>query len=592
MIERVSVLLGKFLIWRVRNVSQKHFVLILSFLVGVFSGLAAIVLKNSVHALHVFLTSGFTIDGQNYLFLAYPMLGILITVLIVKYFIKDNLGHGVSKILYAISKKGGYIKPHNTWSSILTSTFTIGFGGSVGAEAPIVYTGSSIGSVLGRLFRMNYKTIVLLMGCGAAGAIAGIFKAPIAGLVFVLEVLMLDLTTASIIPLLIAAVTAASLSYFFLGEGAEFTFHLAAPFLLDNIPYYILLGILGGFVSLYFTRSVMFVERHLGRIKNVYYKWAVGGIVLSLLIFVFPPLYGEGYETIKSLLDGQADAVMGTSMFYFLHQNNWAVLGFLMLLIVFKVFATATTTGSGGIGGIFAPTLFLGGVFGYSFARFLNSFGTNLPTSHFTLVGMAALMAGVMHAPLTAIFLIAEITNGYGLFIPLMITSTIAFLTIIYFEPHSLYTKGLADKGELITHHKDKAVLTLMRLDRVLETDFISIQPTMTLGQMVKIISASKRNIFPVVDVENRFIGIVLLDDVREIMFDYQIYDKTLVEDFMSLPPETIEFNEHMDEVMRKFEDSKAWNLPVVNNGVYMGFVSKSKIFSVYRKVLNNFSYE
>ncbi len=588
---KLNRIIGKILIWRVKNISQKHFILILSLLVGVFSGLAAVILKNTVHFTHHMLTENFNLENRNYLYLAYPMIGILITILIIKFFIKDSLGHGVSKILYAISKRGGHLKSHNNYSSIITSTFTIGFGGSVGAEAPIVLTGASIGSSLGRLFRMNYKTIILLMGCGAAGAIAGIFKAPIAGLVFTLEVMMLDLTMASIIPLLISAITASTIAYFFLGKGAEFAFTLEAPFLLNNIPYYVLLGIIAGFISLYFTRGIMQTEKQFGKMKNPFSKWIVGGLSLSLLIFLFPPLYGEGYQTIIALLNGNSQSVMGESFFYGWHDNAWALIAFLVLLIIFKVFATAATTGSGGIGGIFAPTLFMGGVTGYLFAKLINMFGfSDVPSSHFTLVGMAGMMAGVMHAPLTAIFLIAEITNGYGLFIPLMITSTIAYLTIMYFEPHSLYTKRLAQKGELITHHKDKAVLTLMRLEKVLETDFKSVYPEMTLGELVKVISASKRNIFPVVNHRNELRGILLLDDIREIMFNHDLYNETTVQELMSLPPAMIEIDENMDKVMRKFEETSAWNLPVVKDGKYLGFVSKSKIFSVYRRVLIHYS--
>lgn len=588
---KINRLLGRFLVWRVKNINQKHFILILSLLVGIFSGLAAVILKNTIHATHSLLTHNFNEENLNYLYLAYPMIGILITVILVKFVVKDNLGHGISKILYAISKQNGHIKHHHNYSSILTSTFTIGFGGSVGAEAPIVLTGASIGSTLGRLFRMNTKTIFLLIGCGASGAIAGIFKAPIAGLVFTLEVLMLDLTMASIVPLLISAVTSATVAYFFLGKEVEFAFTLEAPFLLNNIPYYLILGVVAGLISLYFTRSVMSVEKHLGVIKNPFAKWVLGGISLSFLIFLFPPLYGEGYNTITDLLNGHTQEVMNESLFYQFHDNIWVLLAFLALLLIFKAFATATTTGSGGIGGIFAPTLFMGGVTGYLFARLTNNMGfVELPTSHFTLVGMAGLMAGVMHAPLTAIFLIAEITNGYGLFIPLMITSTIAYLTIMYFEPHSIYTKHLAAKGELVTHHKDKAVLTMMRLDRVIEKEFKTVQPQMTLGELVKAISSSKRNIFPVVNRKGGLEGIVILDDIREIMFNHDLYNETKVEELMNLPPAIIDYNENMDFVMRKFEETGAWNLPVVENGKYLGFVSKSKIFSVYRRVLIHFS--
>ncbi len=565
----------------------------LSFLVGLFSGLAAVILKNTIHFTHHLLTEGFYLDNLNWLYLAYPMLGILITFLFVRYFIKDDIGHGITKILYSFSKKGGNLKAHNSYSSIIASTFTIGFGGSVGAEAPIVLSGASIGSWLGRLFHLNYQTITLLIACGSAGAIAGIFKAPIAGVMFTLEVLMLDLTMVSIVPLLISSVTATTVAYFFLGKGAEFAFHLESPFLLNTLPYYALLGIVGGLVSLYLTHANMFVEGKIAKITNPWFKWLAGGLILSLLIFLFPPLYGEGYGTITALLSGNTDLLFQSSIFYSFKDNYLVILGFLFLLIVFKIVATAATNGGGGVGGIFAPTLFVGGVTGFFLVRILNSFNrVSLPESHFTLVGMAALMAGVMHAPLTAIFLIAEITNGYGLFIPLILTSTISYITIMYFEPHSIYTKRLAQKGQLLTHQKDKAVLTLMRLNKVLETDFLKVHPEQTLGELIKIIAKSRRNIFPVVDEEEKLLGIVLLDNIREIMFNRELYNNTTVEMRMIIPPAFIEANENMEQVMRKFEETGAWNLPVVENGRYLGFVSKSKIFSVYRRVLNHFSVE
>ncbi len=591
--QHFSQLTRRFLTWRVRNIKEKHFLLILSFVVGFFSGLAAIILKNTILFTHHLLTKGFNPDDQNWLFLAYPILGILITLLFVRYLIKDDVGHGITKILHSFSRRGGYLKTHNTYSSIVASTFTIGFGGSVGSEAPIVLTGASIGSSLGRLFHLDYKTITLLIGCGSAGAIAGIFKAPIAGLVFTLEVLMLDLTMASIVPLLISSVTATTVAYFFLGKGAEFAFHLEIPFLLNTLPWYALLGIVAGLISLYMTWANIYVEKKIAKLVNPWLKWIVGGLLLSLLIFLFPPLYGEGYNTITALLSGNTDMIVENSFFYSLRDNNFVILGFLLLLIVFKIIATAATNSSGGVGGIFAPTLFTGGVTGFFLVRTLNSFsGITLAESHFTLVGMAALMAGVMHAPLTAIFLIAEITNGYALFIPLTIASTISYLTIMYFEPHSIYTKHLALKGQLLTHHKDKAVLTLMRLDRVLETDFLTVHPKQTLGELVKTIAKSRRNIFPVVDDDEKLLGIVLLDDIREIMFNRELYQTTTVEMQMSIPPAFIEEGENMEQVMRKFEESGAWNLPVVENGRYKGFVSKSKIFSVYRRVLNRFSVE
>jgi CIC family chloride channel protein len=583
----------KILIWRIKHINQRQFILILSLVVGLLSGLAAVVLKNTIHLVHTMLTEGFSVDTKNFLYLVYPTAGILITILLIKYVIKDNLGHGVSKILYAISKLGGKLKPHNNYSSILTSTFTIGFGGSVGAEAPIVLTGASLGSTLGRIFHLNYKTIILLIGCGASGAIAGIFKAPIAGIVFTLEILMLDLTMASLVPLLISAVTASTVAYFFLGKEVDLTFNLTAPFVLDEIPYYVFLGIVGGFVSLYFTRIVMGVEGWFKKINNAYVKWLTGGVALSLMIFVFPPLWGEGYDTIIALLNNNTDAVVKESMFYVYHDNIWVIFVFLVSLVAFKAFATATTTASGGVGGIFAPSLFVGGVLGYAFAVFVNNTGIySLPEANFTLVGMAAIMSGVMHAPLTAIFLIAEITHGYGLFIPLMITSTIAYLTIMYFEPHSIYTKRLAQRGELITHHKDKAVLTLMKLNKVIETDFSVVHPKTTLGELVKVISKSKRNIFPVVDSNDKLLGIVTLNDIRGMMFNSELYNTLKVEEIMTIPPAFIQHDDSMDVVMNKFERTGAWNLPVVKNGKYLGFVSKSKIFSVYRRVLVHFSDE
>ncbi len=591
--ENASIYFRRFLIWRVKHISQKNFILLLSLITGILSGLAAVLLKNTIHYTHHLLTGEFHIDNINFLYLAYPVIGIFIAVFFSKTIIKDSLGHGVSKILYSLSKGGGKIKSHNNFSSIIASTFTIGFGGSVGAEAPIVLTGASIGSTLGRVFHQNYKTISLLIGCGAAGAISGIFKAPMAGLVFTLEVLMLGLSMASLVPLIISAFSAATVAYFFMGDGAEFSWQIENSFLLNNIPFYIVLGVLGGLISLYFTRCLMWSENKLRKINNPYYRLIVGGVVLSVLIFLFPQLYGEGYNTITAFLSGNKDIVFDNSVFYQLRGYEWALIIILGLLVFIKVIASAATTGSGGVGGIFAPALFTGGVMGYFFARLINATGWYvLPESHFTLVGMAAIMAGVLHAPLTAIFLIAEITHGYELFVPLMITSTISYLTIMYFEPHSIYTKQLARRGELLTHHKDKAVLTLMRLNKVLETDFLPVKSTDTLGTLVKTIAKARRNLFPVIGSKGQLKGIVVLDDIREIMFNHERYNDTVVEDLMQVPPAFIEINENMDSVMKKFEETGAWNLPVIENDKYMGFVSKSKIFSVYRRVLIHFSDE
>lgn len=582
----------KVLVWRGKNISERNFVFILSFIVGIGSGLAAVLLKNAIHLVQNFVLNFLHYDNKaNYFYLLFPMMGILVTILFVKYIVRDSLGHGVTKILHSISQSSGYLKAHNTFTSIIASSVTIGFGGSVGAEGPIVLTGSAIGSNIGRLCRVNYRTIKLLIGCGAAGAIAGIFKAPIAGLAFTIEVLLLDLTMASIVPLLIAAFTSATVAYFFLGKEVEFSFVQNFPFNMHNIPYYIVLGLVCGFVSLYFTRMLMYVEGRFVIIKNVWAKWMIGGVILSVLIFLFPSLYGEGYHTIIGLLEGSSHVVVDNSLFFDYQSDPHIIVIVLFCLMLFKVIATATTTGSGGVGGTFAPSLFLGGVTGYFIAFLINLSGIAvLPLPNFTLVGMAGIMSAVMHAPLTAIFLIAEITGGYGLFIPLMITSTIAYITIKYFEPHSIYAKRLAIKGQLITHHKDRAILTLMKLDNVIETDFAVISPVATLGELVTVISTAKRNIFPVVNDLGELDGIVLLDDVRSIMFDADSYSRVLVYQLASMPPAFINLSDSMDTVMKKFEDTGVWNLPVIQDNIYKGFVSKSKILTAYRDVLIDFS--
>lgn len=592
----VSNWLQRFLTWREKNIKEKRFILVLSFLVGIFTALAALLLKLLIHWIQKFLTDNFNVTEANYLYLVYPVVGIFLTGLFVRYVVKDDISHGVTKILYAISRRQSRIKRHNTWSSIIASSITIGFGGSVGAEAPIVLTGSAIGSNLGSLFKMERRTLMLLVGCGAAGAVAGIFKAPIAGLVFTLEVLMIDLTMTSLLPLLISSVTAATLSYVVTGQEAMFQFHLDEPFELGRIPYVIALGVFCGLVSLYFTRAMNKLEGVFGRLKAPYKKLALGGIMLSVLIFLFPPLYGEGYDTIELLLNGTNnsdwDTVMNNSLFYG-HSN--LLLVYLMLIIVFKVFASSATNGGGGCGGIFAPSLYLGCIAGFVFSHFSNEFDVTayLPEKNFALMGMAGVMSGVMHAPLTGVFLIAELTGGYDLFLPLMIVSVSAYLTIIVFEPHSIYSMRLAKKGELLTHHKDKAVLTLMKMENVVETDFITVRPEMDLADMVKVIAKSRRNIFPVTDEEGKLLGIVLLDDIRNIMFRQELYHRFTVNRFMTSPPARLYNTDNMEQVMQTFDDTKAWNLPVVDQeGHYLGFVSKSKIFNSYREVLVHFSDE
>lgn len=566
--------------------------ILLSLAIGIVTSLAAFLLKNAVHMTHHFLTHHFDESRFNPMYLVYPVIGITLTVIFVKVAVKDNIGHGVSRILHAMARKQGRIKRHNTWSSIIASTITIGFGGSVGAEAPIVLTGSAIGSNIGRAFRLDHKSLTLLIGCGAAGAIAGIFQAPIAGLVFTLEVLMLDLTMASLIPLLIAAVTSASLSYFLMGDDVLFKFPLTESFQITNIPFILILGVFTGFISLYFTRYMAIVEGGFAKIKNKAVRILVGGLSLSLLIFIFPSLYGEGYSTISSLLNGNEEAVMRNTFFYDLRDNHFILIGYLLCVVLFKVFATSITNAAGGVGGIFAPSLFIGGIAGFILARVLNEMGFSVSESNFVLVGMAGTMAGVMHAPLTAMFLIAELTDGYKLILPLMMISVISYLTIMLFEKHSIYHKRLAQRGELLTHHKDKAVLTLMKLRSVIETNFDPVKPEMTLGELVKVIAKSKRNLFPVVKENGEFIGIVLLDDIRNLMFRPEKYSDFTVERLMVKAPGTVSNEMLMEDVMQTFERTGAWNLPVLEDGKYLGFVSKSKIFNSYRKVLCHYSEE
>ena len=552
--------LPRFVRWRELHIKDRQFILMLSFVVGIGTALAALLLKQLIHWIQMFLTDHFDTTEANYLYLVYPVVGILLTGLFVRHVVKDDISHGVTKILYAISRRQGRIKRHNTWSSILASSITIGFGGSVGAEAPIVLTGSAIGSNLGGIFKMEHRTLMLLVGCGAAGAVAGIFKAPIAGLVFTLEVLMIDLTMTSLLPLLISSVTAATLSYIVTGQEAMFRFHLDEPFALGRIPYVILLGIFCGLVSLYFTRAMSRVEGVFGHLKTPWKKLLLGGSMLSVLIFLFPPLYGEGYDT-----DAEWNTVMNNSLFYG-HGN--LLLLYLLLIIVFKVFASSATNGGGGCGGIFAPSLYLGCIAGFVFSHFSNGLDMTpfLPEKNFALMGMAGVMSGVMHAPLTGVFLIAEL---------------------------SIYSMRLAKKGELLTHNKDKSVLTLMKVDDVVEHDFTPVRPDMDLGNLVSVIAHARRNIFPVLDADNHLLGIIPLDDIRNIMFRQELYHRFTVEKLMTLPPARLHDTDSMEQVMRVFDDTQAWNLPVMDaDERYLGFVSKSKVFNAYREVLVHFSDE
>ncbi|HUX59382.1 MAG TPA: chloride channel protein [Bacteroidales bacterium] len=585
--------LRKIFRYRLFALDQVKLVYLLSLVVGLLSALAAALLKNAIHFTQKILTEGITSESGNYLYFTFPVIGMLLTLLFVKFFVKDNIGHGVSRILYAISKKKSRLKTHNTWSSIVASTITIGFGGSVGAEAPIVLTGSSIGSFIGRFFKLNYKNITLLIGCGAAGAISGIFKAPITGIVFTLEILMLDLTISSIVPLLISSVTAATVAYFLMGDKVLLSFNVVESFIITNIPWYILLGVISGLISLYFSKMTLFLEGSYEKIRNSYLRLILGGVVLGGMIYLFPPFYGEGYDTIMLLLQGNSDMVFSNSIFNRFSDNFFVIILFMLGLVLLKVVASSSTNGAGGVGGIFAPTLFIGGINGYFIASVLKRFTNfDLPDNRFVLVGMAGAMAGVMHAPLTAIFLIAEITGGYNLLIPLIITSTVAYMTTRSFEKHSIYHVQLAKRGELITHDKDKAVMTRMDWKKEIETDLFKVKPNDTLGELIKLITKSKRNLFPVVDEYNILEGVVLLDDVREIMFQHELYNTTIMKDLMTIPPSYIDKRENMETVMETFRKTDAWNLPVLDNGYYVGFISKSRIYTTYRELLSEFSEE
>ncbi|MEF9924419.1 MAG: chloride channel protein [Muribaculaceae bacterium] len=582
----------KLLVWREKHIKEKNFVLILALIIGVLSGFAALFLKFLIGLIASMVTSHISVSEGNYLYLIFPVLGILISGIFVRYVVRDNISHGVTKVLYALSQKKSRLKSHNMYTSVLASSVTIGFGGSVGAEGPIVYTGAAIGSNLGGAFRLSPRLLMIMVGCGAAAGIAGIFKAPIAGMLFTIEVLMLDLTAVSVMPLLIASISGATVAYVFTGYDVEFFFAQSEVFAMSRIPYVIALGVFCGFVSLYFTKAMNMMENLFKRLGNPWYKFAFGALILSSLIFLFPPLYGEGYGSITMLLSGNAQSILDGSIFYQFRDSVWVIIAVIFMIILTKTFATSATNGGGGVGGTFAPSLYVGCMAGFLFAYLLNTIGfaEGLSTKNFALMGMAGVMAGVMHAPLMAIFLTAEMTGGYQLFLPLLIVSTISYVTIKIFMPYSIYTMRLAQRGELLTHHKDQAVLTLLKMDSVIETDFREVHPKMSLKEMVDVISLSNRNLFPVTGDNGELLGIVLLDDIRNIMFRPDLYKKMHVRKFMSMVPAKIEVGDNMEKVMKTFDDTGAWNLPVVENGKYVGFVSKSKIFNSYRRVLKHYT--
>lgn len=583
--------------WRIKHLSDRQATIILAFFIGFFASVAAFLLHSLIHEIQQLLTSRFHANTFNWMYLMFPVVGIFLTSLFVRYVVKDNISHGITRILYAISSKQSRLKAHNCWTSVVASAITIGFGGSVGAEAPIVLTGSAIGSNLGRFFRMDNKTLMLLVGCGAAAAIAGIFKAPIAGLVFTLEVLMVDLSMASLLPILTAAVTATCFTYVFMGSDSLFTFHLDSGWVVERIPASIILGVVCGLVSLYFIRSMSVCEGIFGRMKQ--HRWgklALGGLMLSSLIFLFPVLYGEGYSAINILLNGSSEAdwneVLKNSMFY---GNGHLLILFIALVIVTKTFATAATNGGGGCGGTFAPSLFVGAFSGFLFSRLWNMYqvGTYIPEKNFTLLGMAGVMAGVMHAPLTGIFLIAEITNGYDLFMPLMIVAVSSVMTISIFEPHSIYAMRLAREGKLVTHHTDKSVLTLMSMDSVIERDYTAVDPDMPLGRLVNAISKSHTSFIPVLNAAGSILGEIDITKIRHVMFRAELYNKLTVRQLMQPIAAQVAEGDSMEEVMRKFDLKGTSYLPVVNTaGHITGYISRSRAYSMYRKMVADFSNE
>lgn len=599
LVDASSRMAGRLLHWLGKHGGERPLVVALALVVGTLAGLAAVLLKFLIATIAHWVMSTITVTQGNVLYLVFPLVGIALAGLYVRYVVRDNISHGVTRVLYALAQKKSRLAFHNVYASLVASSVTIGFGGSVGAEGPIVFTGAAIGSNLGRLFRLSPQVLMMLVGCGAAAGIAGIFKAPIAGVLFTVEVLMLDLTAGSAIPLIVASVAGATVAYVFTGYNVEFSFDQSEPFLAGRIPYVVLLGVMCGFVSLYFNKVIEWLENMVfGRLRSRVHRFLLGALMLSVLIYLFPPLYGEGYGAIVDLLGGEPSDIFNGSLFYGHKGDSLYVLLFIGMLGLAKPVATSATNGGGGVGGTFAPSLYVGCMVGFFFALLMNTMGwyhgaVPLSTKNFTLMGMAGVMAGVMHAPLMAIFLTAEMTGGYDLFLPLLIVSATAYATSRIFIPYGIYTRRLAQRGELLTHHKDQSVLTLLKMDSVIENDFAIVHPEMSLKDMVGVISQSHRNLFAVTDGDGRLVGVVQLDDIRNIMFRTDLYRRLTVDRFTATPPAVLVLGTPMDKVMRTFDDTGAWNLPVVDeNDRYVGFVSKSKIFNSYRQVLKHYTYD
>lgn len=588
--------LTKFLVWRAKHISHRQFVAILSILVGFTSGMGAVILKNLTHFFQHLMEGRLVQEYHHAFYFVFPIIGLTLVYLVIKYVIRNKVSHGIPSTLYAISKRKGIMARYQMFGSILTAPITVGFGGSVGLEGPTVATGAAISSNIARALHLNHATRILLISCASAGALSSIFKAPIAAIVFAIEVFSLDLTLASLLPLLLASISAIITSYFFFGDDALLPFKIVDGFTIADVPFYMVLGLFGGITSIYFTEVYTRIQNFFDKLGSPIQKLMLGGVVIGILVFLVPPLYGEGFDTMNNLVQGNTDAVLENNFLNLDLNNGWVVILLLAGLVAFKIVASALTFGAGGVGGIFAPTLFMGSLMGNCVAKFINHLGifkNMVSESNFTLVGMTGLMAGVLHAPLTAIFLIAEVTGGYELFIPLMVTAAISYALARYVHPHSVYAMELARKGELITHNKDHAVLMFMEMDKVIEKNFLPVYPKMNLGDIVhKVVTQSTRNIFPVVhEKKGTLLGIILMDDIRPIMFDQTMYDKVLATDVMQTPPSIIDLDtDKMADVMKKFQDSGAWNLPVVKDGKYEGFISKSKLLTAYRRELINYT--
>ena len=576
-----------------RRLSEAQTMAILAVLVGLCAGVGAYIFNTLLHTITHALTSWTPNDQAQWLYLIYPAIGIILATLFVKYVVKDGISEGVTRVLYAMSRTDSRIKGHNTWTSIVGGATTIGFGGSVGPEAPIVLTGAAIGSNIGKLARLNYKNITLLLCCGAGAAVAAVFKAPITGVVFVLEILMLEITTKSIIPLLLASMTATITSLVFHGFSPIIAVSLSESdmFQVEQVPLFLLLGCFCGLMAFYFTSVNSKVGGFYKSVNKQWRKWLYAGITLGVLIFIFPPLYGEGHDSFGALMTGNTDSLFNHTLFHSWSTTDWFLIIYLIAVMLFKVIAMATTNAAGGVGGTFAPSLFVGAFAGATIAVVCQAvFGWDVSITSFTLAGMAGVMSGVMKAPLTAIFLIAELSNGYGLFIPLMIVSCISFAVNYSMDRDSIYTKQLRLRGELLTHDKDSSAFVFLRLDQLMETDFIRLRESITLGDVVNIISNARRNIFPVVGTSGELLGIVQLDDLRHDMFNRDKWSTSIMH-YMIQPPDKVLENEMIQSIMPRFEQSNTWMLPVVDKqNNYLGFISKSRILNAYREALVNVS--